>query len=144
MSTTRLALPFTFNDGGRADAGYRGTTGDCGCRALAIVTGRPYQECYDLLIELARRERRAKPSHPRTGVHTPTFHRAAERLGLRWVPTKRVGDPTTVHLAVGELPQGRLICRVSKHYTAVINGVIHDNHDPSRDGTRMVYGYWAA
>jgi len=30
----------------------------------------------------------------------------------------------------------------SKHYTAVIDGVIHDTHDPSRDGTRAVYGYY--
>jgi hypothetical protein len=31
---------------------------------------------------------------------------------------------------------------VSKHYCAVIDGVIHDTSDPSRDGTRCVYGYW--
>ncbi len=37
---------------------------------------------------------------------------------------------------------GRLIVSVSKHMTAVIDGVIHDTHNPSRDGTRCVYGYW--
>jgi hypothetical protein len=26
----------------------------------------------------------------------------------------------------------------------VIDGVIHDTHDPGRDGTRAVYGYWRA
>ena len=31
---------------------------------------------------------------------------------------------------------------VSKHITAVVDGVIHDTFDPSRDGTRCVYGYW--
>jgi hypothetical protein len=42
----------------------------------------------------------------------------------------------------GELPIGRLIVSVSKHLVAVVDGVIHDTHDPSRAGTRCVYGYW--
>ena len=37
---------------------------------------------------------------------------------------------------------GKLVVNVSKHSTAVIDGVIHDNHDPSRAGTRCVYGYF--
>ena len=37
---------------------------------------------------------------------------------------------------------GRLIVAVSRHYCAVIDGVIHDLYDPSRNGTRCVYGYW--
>lgn len=27
-------------------------------------------------------------------------------------------------------------------YAAVVDGVVRDTHDPSRDGTRCVYGYW--
>jgi hypothetical protein len=54
----------------------------------------------------------------------------------------RIGSGCKVHLAKDELPNGRLIVRVSKHITAVINGVIHDTHDFSRDGTRCVYGYF--
>jgi hypothetical protein len=42
------------------------------------------------------------------------------------------------------LPNGRLIARCSRHLVAVIDGVIHDTHDSSRDGTRCVYGYWTA
>lgn len=41
-------MTFQFDDGGRAAAGYKGTTGDCACRAIAIASGRPYQEIYDL------------------------------------------------------------------------------------------------
>lgn len=47
-----------------------------------------------------------------------------------------------MHLRDGELPEGRLIVRVSGHLVAVINSVIHDTHDPSREGTRCVYGYF--
>ena len=32
--------------------------------------------------------------------------------------------------------------RLSKHITAVVNGVIHDTYDPSRGGSRCVYGVW--
>src|ERR1700730_2873392 len=47
-----------------------------------------------------------------------------------------------VGLRAKELPPGRLVVSVSKHLTAVIDGVIHDTHDPSRHGKRCVYGYW--
>jgi hypothetical protein len=53
-----------------------------------------------------------------------------------------IGTGTTVHLRDGELPMGRLIVACSRHYVAVIDGVIHDTSDPSRDGTRAVYGYY--
>lgn len=53
-----------------------------------------------------------------------------------------IGSGCKVHLRDGELPMGRLIVNVSRHTVAVIDGVIHDNHDPQRDGMRCVYGYW--
>ena len=34
-------MPFVVDDGGRADAGYKGQTGDCVCRSIAIATGKP-------------------------------------------------------------------------------------------------------
>ena len=54
------------------------------------------------------------------------------------------GTGCRVHLRDGELPMGRLIVTVSKHECAVINGVIHDTSDPSRGGTRCVYGFWSS
>jgi hypothetical protein len=48
-----------------------------------------------------------------------------------------IGSGCKVHLRDGELPRGRLIVNVSKHMVAVIEGVIHDTHDPSRDGTQL-------
>ena len=53
-----------------------------------------------------------------------------------------IGTGCVAHLAPGELPEGRVVARVSKHLTAVIDGVIRDTFDPSRGGTRCVYGYW--
>ena len=64
-------------------------------------------------------------------------------LGGQWVSCMGIGTGCTTHLRVDEIPmQGRIIASVSKHLTAVIDGVINDTYDPSRDGTRCVYGYW--
>lgn len=63
-------------------------------------------------------------------------------LGWTWVPTMQIGQGCKVHLRAEELPAGRLVVSVSKHETAVIDGVINDIYDCSRDGTRCVYGYY--
>jgi len=137
---------FLFHDGGRAAAGYQGRAGDCVVRAVAIATGRPYQQVCDLVNRAALRERTGKRkrgvSNARTGVYKSSIHRVMEELGWEWTPTMQIGSGCTVHLRAAELPLGRLVVSVSKHLTAVIDGVIYDTHDCSRRGTRCVYGYW--
>jgi hypothetical protein len=63
-------------------------------------------------------------------------------LGFEWVPTMRVGRGCKVCLWAGELPLGRQVVEVSRHSKAVIDGVIRDRYDPSRNGMRGVDGYW--
>lgn len=139
-------MQFTYNDGGRADAGFKGTTGDCACRAVAIAAQRPYKEVYDLINELAKSERtgkrKRKISNARTGVYPDTFKKVMAHYGFAWVPTMHIGQGCTVHLREGELPTGRIVCSVSGHYTAVIDGVLNDTYDCTRDGSRCVYGYF--
>jgi hypothetical protein len=55
----------------------------------------------------------------------------------------QIGSGCRVHLRADELTPGRLVVQLSRHLTAVIDGVVHDTHDPSRNGTRCVYGYWS-
>jgi len=139
-------MRYVYDDGGRAAAGYRGTTGDCVTRAIAIATGRPYQEIYDAINEAATYERPSKrrrgKSHARTGVYKLTQRAYLASIGWRWTPTMHIGQGCKVHLRAEELPAGRLLVQVSKHLVAVIDGAIHDTGDPSREGTRCVYGYW--
>ena len=52
----------------------------------------------------------------------------------------KIGKGCTVHLRTDELPEGRLMCVVSRHSVAVIYRVINDTFDPSRNGNRSVYG----
>jgi hypothetical protein len=140
-------IHWTFNDGGRAAAGFKGTTGDCAVRAIAIACEMPYVEAYALVNEHCAREvpsksRRGK-SAARTGIHTPVMHACMRGLGWRWVATVRPGDRSPrMHVTPEELPQGRVILRLSKHFAASLDGVIHDTEDCSRGGTRLVYGYW--
>jgi hypothetical protein len=138
-------LPWEYDDGGRHAAGYRGGTRDCVCRAIAIATEIPYATVYAALNQIAKRERPgigANRSSARNGVMPPTSRAYLASLGWAWTPTMRVGSGCTTHLAVGELPAGRLIARVSHHFVAVIDGVMHDTFNPARDGRRCVYGYW--
>lgn len=139
-------MEWKYDDGGRADAGYRGETGDCVTRAIAIATGLSYQAVYDELNDIAKgerpRKRERRSSNARTGVHRRTYEDLLVRIGWEWTPTMYIGSGCQVHLREDELPAGRLIVKVSKHMTVVIDGVVHDNHDPSRDGTRCVYGYF--
>ena len=140
-------MKYEMNDGGRSAAGYKGTTGDCVVRAIAIATGKPYQEVYDAVNATAAGERRGKRkrgiSNARTGVYKATIRRFLESLGWTWTPTMAIGSGCKVHLRAEELPTGRLIVSVSKHLVAVIDGVINDIHDPQRGETRCVYGYWS-
>ena len=140
---------FIFNDGGRAEAGYKGQTGDCVCRSICIVTGKPYDEVYQALAEGNFTQRKSKHSKKgkRTaanGINTKRkwFNEYMVSLGFKWVPTMFVGVGCKMHLKKEELPTGKIICNVSKHFVAVIDGVINDIYDCSREGTRCVYGYY--
>lgn len=138
-------MRWIYNDGGRKAAGYRGTARDCVVRAIAIATGVGYQTVYEGLQKATERERPRKGRSrrsPRDGVKIATIRRYMAERGYRWVPTMQIGSGCEVHLREDELPTGRLVVSVSKHMTAVVNGVIQDVYNPDRDGTRCVYGYF--
>ena len=152
-------MKYVYDDGGRAAAGFRGKAGDCVARSIAIASGKHYTEVYDALAAGMGSQRKAtKGRSARNGVSTSRkwFKNYMASLGFKWVPTMGIGTGCKVHLRADELPAGRLVVAVSKHYTAVIDGAIHDTHDPQRlafgtssdaediQGTRCVYGYWYA
>ena len=150
-------IGFVYDDGGRADH-FIGKADDCVTRAIAIALDLPYDFVYAGLREqalgdrayMARLERRygdraRAHASPRTGVSRRVYETWLRReVGWVWVPTMQIGSGCRVHLRADELPSGRIIARLSKHLCAVIDGVVHDTHDPSRDGTRCVYGYFEA
>jgi hypothetical protein len=163
-------VTFVRDDGGRSAAGFKNkaTVGDCVPRAVAIASGRPYAEVYAALAEGNASQRITKHSAVRgkPGARTASHGIWTKRkwfkdymvsLGFRWVPTMEVGQGCKVHLCAEELPAGRLVLKLSKHYTTMIDGLIRDAYDPRRGGfietkpgeaervvaeSRCVYGYW--
>jgi hypothetical protein len=153
FSRSSQTFSFAVNDGGRRDAGFKGGAGDCVVRSIAIAAGLPYIKVYEDLRKAnasyaeLKNDRLAKRlndqgSSPRNGNHRNVFHDYIIDLGFDWVPTMKIGAGCQVHLRPNELPQGVLIVKVSKHLTAIIDGVIQDTHNPSRGGSRCVYGYY--
>lgn len=138
-------MKWEYNDGGRSKY-FKGKAGDCACRAIAIATERDYKEIYDLINEKAKSERTGKRkkgvSSAREGVYAKTVNKIMDELGFEWVSTMSIGSGCRVHLNESELPKGRIVARLSKHYVAVIDGVVNDTYDSTRGGNRCVYGYW--
>ena len=136
------ALAYVHDDGGRQAAGYQGTAGDCVVRAVAIATQQDYATVYAALSDGMRAQRQTRGRHAasaRNGVSVKRkwFRDYMHSIGWRWVPTMGIGTGCRVHLVRDELPSGRLIVSLSKHYTAVIEGVIHDTFNPTERGTTI-------
>ena len=150
---SRSNLKLEVDDGGRAAAGYKGQAGDCVVRSISIVTGMSYQKVYDDLFKANEEFRntsrtklakslKQKNDSPRSGTHRIVLKKYLAQLNFKWTPTMFVGQGCKVHLKKKELPSGTLLISCSKHITVVKDGILHDTHDCSRNGTRCVYGYW--
>lgn len=129
-------MKFHYHDGGRQVVGMRGRGRDCVVRAIAIALERPYAE---VAAELERLY--GLPAHVQ-GIPRAVYHAYLAEAGWTWTPTMGIGTGCTVHLRAEDLPAGRLLVKVSRHLVAVVDGVIHDTHDPTRGGRRCVYGYY--
>lgn len=97
-------MQFVYNDGGRQEAGFKGVTGDCVCRAIAIATQKPYIDVYHDLNKLGSKERTGKrkkgKSSARTGVYKVTIRKYLDSLGWKCVPTMLIGQGCKVHLFI--------------------------------------------
>ena len=132
-------MEYIYDDGGRLAAGFRGKAGDCVVRAVAIALEEDYAEIYEALSIGMAGQRVTKQCNKRTSardgvsVKRKWFKEFMAAHGFTWTPTMHIGTGCTVHLTDGELPQGRLVVSLSKHYTSVINNVIRDIYDPRRE-----------
>ena len=128
-------MDFNYNDGGRGKYFAANGVRDCVTRAIAIAAKKDYKEVYDTLKDMFGYS-------PRNGVLEKDTKKAMAMFGGVWHPCMAIGTGCKVHLDSNNLPKGRIVCKLSKHVVAVIDGVINDTYDPSRSGTRCVYGYW--
>ena len=142
-----LEKTWEYNDGGRSKYFKAERVGDCVTRAISIATGLDYKDVYDEInrrckIDTVPKRAKTKSQGARSGVYRKTYDRYLKDLGWKWVPCMGIGTGCKVHLKKSELPSGTIICRLSRHLTAVIDGVVNDTYDCTREGTRCVYGYY--
>lgn len=148
-------IEWVYDDGGRAQAGFQGETRDCVTRAIAIASGRDYRMVYDELhqatlqskaamrrLGLMYKQNARKQASPRNGVLPTVYKPYLAEHGWIWTPTMQIGSNDRLHLRTGVLPDGVFIVRLSKHITTLVDGVLHDTHDCSWSGQRLIYGHW--
>jgi hypothetical protein len=126
---------YNHNDGGRLASGFKGKSGDCAIRAMAIACCIPYNEARSRCKDASAVGRLGSRATAR-GMYKEDFTAALSKLGWRWFSAPKFEG----RKARGtDMPSGRVIARMSRHYAAVINGVVNDSWDSSE---KMVYGYW--
>jgi|GEM_PF-428636 len=134
LEADQKRIRYHYNDGGRSAAGYKGRTGDCVVRAIAIATDMAYQDVYESLTELNKayannhndkvaKQLREKGLSPRNGVFKEVYNQYLNQIGWEYVSFGANRKLPT------ELPPGRLICRQNRHLIAMIDHTVHDAHD---------------
>jgi len=157
------SLDYKYDDGGRSDAGYKGHTGDCVTRAIAIATGQDYETVRSDLMDTtekirakskARHIKRLKSNSVRDGVHKEIYVDYLKSLGWTRTACIKVGSKDRKKLTTNNLPKGNVIVEVQKHLMASIDHVVHDafdsretniwenNRPTSRKQPRTIVAYW--
>jgi len=127
-------MTYQHNDGGRALAGYKGSAGDCGARAIAIALGMDYKTAYNLLAEANKKAGNAKSA--RNGISKEIYSDVLKTLGWVWISAPKFEGRKA---RCSDMYPGTVIARQAGHYVAVINGIPQDTWDCSH---KMVYGFW--
>lgn len=129
------AYSYQYNDGGRADSGRKGSAGDCVCRAIAIATGKSYDDVYR---ELAKANKAAGgKASARNGLFRSVYEAYLNDLGWVWHSAPKFDGRKAKHY---DMPNGVVIVRMARHVACVKDGIVHDTWDSRK---KMVYGYWA-
>lgn len=125
---------YKYDDGGRSEAGFKSES-DCGIRAVAIACELSYNEARAILKRSAKKGRMGTGQISK-GIYKEDMTDALKTLGWTWRTAPKFEGRKAGY---SDLPKGRIIARMAKHYAAVIDGEIHDTFDSSE---KMVYGYW--
>lgn len=121
-------IGFNHNDGGRAEAGFRGNARDCVCRAISIITGgggTNYKKWYKLLADMNRK--RCGKATAREGLDWKDSDKAMVLAGLTKVKRSQ-GDPYPTFTEAYER-YGDCIVTTTGHICAIVDGKLQDNGD---------------
>lgn len=131
-----MLIGYACDDGGRSDAGFRGDTGDCAVRAIAILTRTPYAVVYRRMAACMRAAGYAASGNayrqrPRHGLKPAISARNLQDLvktsfGLSRVMLPRGPRPTYSEAWV---LHGDCIVGTAKHVCAIVDGDLRDTFD---------------
>lgn len=129
-----MPYPLNLSDAGRLSSKRPKARNDCTVRALALTAGLDYDTAYDLLAQAGRK------SGARFDLRR--FLKRQVINGKRFIwesyPAERGRPRMNISRFCSEKASGTYICRSAKHVFAVINGIVHDDHQTYDD--RCVYG----
>lgn len=135
-------MRYKFNDGGRADAGYKGSAGDCVPRAIIIANNLPYRKVRADLDALVKVMTGGLCQSTQNGTPTPVAYAYLKSLG--WEAVAMVGSSIT------EVPsRGTYIVYLKStgHFTCIIDGVLNDTWKShlsrrTKDNNARIFGYY--
>ena len=135
-----MEAKWIWHDGGRAGAGFVGSTGDCVVRAITIATGKEYREVYDAIHA-------ASGKSPRQGASILHYEKFLTDLGFECVkceyPTQlRFMGELSGNVVMLFLPDGN--ARKRGHLCTMIDGTIYDTWDPQFEKDFVIDRYWSA
>ena len=128
-------LPYKRDDGGRAAAGFKGGTGDCLVRAMAIASGQPYREVYAHVAATYKVHGYKRTGNAyymgrksKRGQLTPkkAQDRALMDMGFTKVPLLPGPRPTYTEVA---RVHGTAVVGTTKHIGVIRDGVYRDTFD---------------
>ena len=117
---------FIKDDGGRKDAGYKGATGDCVVRALAIMSDRTYKECYDACASANKLFNPSRAASARNGVNHNAWHYVFSYLGFADTGIQ-ASDELSITDAYNRF--GDCVVEIPQHLLAVKGGYVVDAWD---------------
>tara|TARA_Y100000817_G_scaffold78551_1_gene60477 strand:- start:633 stop:1124 length:492 start_codon:yes stop_codon:yes gene_type:complete len=130
-----MTKSFKYNDGGRSQYFKGKNAGDCVVRAIAIALELDYKTCYDELASLNKETEGKKTA--RGGTHKANYEKFLKRHGWVWHSAPKLEGRKARYY---DMPNGRIIMRMARHLSALVEQEIHDTWDCSY---KMVYGYYA-
>lgn len=127
-------MAYIYTDGGRAEAGFKTQT-DCGIRAMAIACNIPYKEARKALREASKKGKMGSGAIAR-GIYKEDMQAALSAYGFVHKKAPKFEGRKARYT---DLPKGRIVAHMAKHFAAVVDGNLCDAWDSS---SKMVYDYW--
>ena len=149
-------LGYQKDDGGRQAAGWKGSAGDCGTRALTIGTDMSYNQAREILMDTkhhlytqartAKTKARYKSRSVRNGTPRNAMKLVLEAwMGWQWIPTSGIGEAPMLVIDMPPKYRERCITSQRNHYAAIRDNEVRDTFDSrwsNRGSARQCYGLW--